>query len=159
MERVKVAFFDIGDTLGKVRLSAAGNQIQQLDVFSYVPDVLQQMAGADVRLGIISNRGNVPEENVRQVLELNNIYHYFEPALIIYGSKDSVEIFIEAATTAGHAENRKPCLFVGENPGERDYAAAAGLRVAKHPVEASTIVQSSNIRNDLPNSFLPLTKR
>jgi hypothetical protein len=61
-ERPSVVFFDIGDTL--------------------VP----------ARLGIISNRGAIPEANVNQALENAGLFVFFTPNLIFYGPKDSTAI-------------------------------------------------------------------
>lgn len=154
MERISEVFFDIGDTLGTVEVSSTGDHIERLVLFPSIADTLQSLSDFGVRLGIISNRGNVPEPEVRRALEESGIYDYFDPGLIIYGAKDSVEIFLEASNKAGHSDFRDQCLFVGENSRERNFAAAAGLRIAKHPTQALNIVRLSNTRRFQPAGFV-----
>jgi hypothetical protein len=62
-----------------------------------VSAVLQELRRSGVRLGIVSNIGQETEEGVRRVLEKGQIYDLFEPSLLIYGEKDSPEIFRRAA--------------------------------------------------------------
>src|SRR5687768_13594656 len=98
------AFFDIGDTLGSARFSPRPpHRLEQLDVYPQVSDVLQQLRDSDVRLGIVSNIGQEAEEHVRMVLEEAGLYDFFEPSLLVYGAKDSPEIFRHAAEQAGHS--------------------------------------------------------
>ena len=60
-----VAFFDIGNTLGSVRLTPRPpHPLERLDVYPQVSDVLQELRSNGVRLGIISNIGQESEENV-----------------------------------------------------------------------------------------------
>ena len=61
------------------------------------------MRRSGVRLGIISNIGQESEEDVRRVLEEASLYDFFEPSLLVYGAKDSPEIFRHAAEQAGHS--------------------------------------------------------
>jgi hypothetical protein len=154
MERISDVFFDIGDTLGTVEVSLAGDHIERLVLFPSVADILQRLSDLGARLGIISNRGNVPESDVKRALENTGIYDFFDPVLIIYGAKDSVEIFLEASNKAGHSDSRNQCLFVGENQSERNFAAAAGLRVSTHPNQALNIVRLSNTRRFQPAGFV-----
>jgi FMN phosphatase YigB (HAD superfamily) len=63
-ERPSVVFFDIGDTLGTVQLNAAGDRIERIIVLQGVIDVLRTLGQRGARLGIISNRGTIPEPNV-----------------------------------------------------------------------------------------------
>ncbi len=92
---LSTAFFDIGNTLGSVRLSSRQPpRLERLDVYPQVSDVLQDLRRSGVRLGIISNIGQETEEAVRRVLEEGQIYDFFEPNLLIYGEKNSPEIFL-----------------------------------------------------------------
>jgi FMN phosphatase YigB (HAD superfamily) len=88
----EVIFFDIGNTLGSPKVSSDGHLIT-LTVYPYVPDVLQQAHDDGKRLGVISNIGNNTAENVERVLDESGILTFFEPDLLIYGSKDSSEIY------------------------------------------------------------------
>jgi FMN phosphatase YigB (HAD superfamily) len=93
-----------------------------LNVYPQVPAVLQEVRDTGVRLGIVSNIGQEIEENVRRVLEEGRIYDFFEPSLLIYGEKNSPEIFRRAAEQAGNSATPERCLYVGEDRDERSYA-------------------------------------
>jgi FMN phosphatase YigB (HAD superfamily) len=140
-----VVFFDIGDTLGAVHLSATNDRIERIDVFPQVPGPLERLVEMGARLGIISNRGGIAEEEVNRALKECGLLSFFEPELIIYGRKDSVDIFIRAAGKAGQESARENCLFAGENDSERAFAKAAGMLVAERPSDAVEIL--SNINN------------
>jgi bacterial leucyl aminopeptidase len=141
------AFFDIGDTLGSVRLSPRQpHRLERLDVYPQVSDVLRELGRSGVRLGIISNIGQVTEENVRRVLEDADLYGFFEPSLLVYGAKNSPEIFRYAAGRSGHSASPECCLFVGEDRDERGYALEAGFRVAPHPRLALEVLGGSALR-------------
>jgi leucyl aminopeptidase len=135
-ERPSTVFFDIGDTLGTVLLNAARDRIERIRVLPGVTDVLRALHQRGARLGIISNRGTIPEENVNQALEGAGLLALFTPDLIFYGPKDSTAIFLRAVEEAGHKNDPQKCLFVGENKDERAFASEAGLLVAESP-EAS----------------------
>lgn len=141
------AFFDIGDTLGSARFSPRPpHRLERLDVYPQVSDVLQELRDNRVRLGIVSNIGQEAEEHVRRVLEEAGLYDFFEPGLLIYGAKDSPEIFRRAAEQAGHSATPERCLYVGENRAERGFALEAGFRVAPHPRLALEVLNGSRIR-------------
>jgi bacterial leucyl aminopeptidase len=142
-----VVFFDIGDTLGFARFSARQpHRLERLDVYPQVSAMLQELSDNGVRLGIISDIGQETEEDVRRVLEEGQIYDFFEPSLLVYGPKDSPEIFRRAAEQAGHSATPERCLYVGENRAERGYALEAGLRVAPHPRLALEVLNGSRLR-------------
>jgi hypothetical protein len=125
-EPLQVAFFDIGNTLGAVRLSPRPpHRLERLDVYPQVSDVLQDLRRSGVPLGIVFNIGQQTEEDVRRVLEVGHIYDFFEPDLLIYGAKDSPEIFRHAAEQAGSAATPERCLYVGEDRNERSFALEA----------------------------------
>jgi bacterial leucyl aminopeptidase len=141
------AFFDIGDTLGSARFSPRPpHRLERLDVYPQVSDVLQELRDNGVRLGIVSNIGQETEEDVRRVLEEGQIYDFFEPSLLVYGAKDSPEIFRRAAEQAGHSATPERCLYVGENRAERGYALEAGFRVAPHPRLALEVLNGGRLR-------------
>ncbi len=144
---LQVAFFDIGNTLGAVRLSPRPpHRLERLDVYPQVSDVLQELRRSGVRLGIVSNIGQETEENVRRVLEEGQIYDFFEPRLLVYGAKDSPEIFRRAAEQAGNSATPERCLYVGEDRDERSYALEAGFRVAPHPRLALQVLNGKHLR-------------
>jgi hypothetical protein len=90
--------------------------------------------------------GQEPEENVRRVLEAAGLYDFFEPNLLVYGAKNSPEIFRYAAEQAGPSARPEGCLFVGEDRDERGYALEAGFRVAPHPRLALEVLGGSPLR-------------
>jgi bacterial leucyl aminopeptidase len=141
-----VVFFDIGDTLGLPKVSPFPYRLDGLDVYPYVPDVLRQMGERNIRIGIISNIGDDTPENVKRVLQESKIYDLFDPSLIIYGAKDTSEIFERAARQAGNTNDPQQCLFVGEDSQERSYALQAGWRVAPHPCLILEVLNGSYLR-------------
>ncbi|HKO42981.1 MAG TPA: M20/M25/M40 family metallo-hydrolase [Pyrinomonadaceae bacterium] len=140
-----VAFFDIGDTLASVRISADGNDIDQMVVFDGIPAILDQLQNDGVHLGIISNSGTIPKERVNDALERAGLLQYFNRKLIIYGPKNSTEIFVHAAFVARKVLRppnfwRLTMMFVGEDANERAYARAVGFLVAPHPRLAGDVL-------------------
>jgi len=146
-----VAFFDIGNTLASVRISAAGNRIEEMLVFPEVPPILEALRQEGVRLGILSDRGPIPEENVNEALERVGLLAYFDRNLILYGPKDSSRLFEQARNHVTHSvpeetgvkENDKQAtlLFVGEDAAERAWALAAEFLVAPDPRSALSVLQ------------------
>ena len=136
-----VAFFDIGNTLASVTVSSSGDHIERLAVLPDVPLVLATLRDRDVQLGIISDRGRIPEEEVNQALAAAGLWDFFAPELVIYGRKDSPRIFELAATQAGMPGSERLLLFVGEDPAERAQAVRAGFLVASHPSLALSVLQ------------------
>lgn len=132
------AFFDIGDTLASVTVAASGDRIERLAVYPYVPAVLEQLRDRGVRLGIISNRGPIPAEDVNRALRDCGLWDFFVPELVTYGRKDSPAIFQRAATAAGPTEQ---LMFVGEDATERAHARTAGFQVAPHPLLAAALLE------------------
>ena len=122
-------FFDIGDTLASVAVSPSGDRIERLAVYPFVPGVLAELRDRGARLGILSDPGPVPHEEVDRALATAGIGSSLEPALVRYGPKDSPEPFARAAAAAGSDR----VVFVGEDPGERASALQAGLSAVPHP--------------------------
>jgi bacterial leucyl aminopeptidase len=133
-----VAFFDIGNTLASVAISPSGERIDRLAVYPYVPGVLVDLRERGARLGIISNRGAIPAEEVNQALQLAGLWDFFERGLVVYGAKDSPRIFEQAAAQADTPDR---VLFVGEDAAERTQAMQAGFLVAPHPELALSVLQ------------------
>jgi leucyl aminopeptidase len=136
-----VAFFDIGNTLASVVVAPSGDRIERLTVYPEVPSVLGELSDRGVRLGIISDRGPIPAEQVNQALETAGILGFFEPALVVYGKKDSPRVFELAATQAGAPDPARRLLFVGEDPAERAQALRADFVVAPHPRLALPVLE------------------
>lgn len=129
-----VVFCDIGDILGVV--TPPPPPLERLDVFPFVAESLEKLCANGNRLGIISNTGEQTAASLNKVLRDVGVLNYFEKDLLIYSSvvkltKDSPDIFRLAAKKAGLADKPEMCLFVGEDPRERSYAAQVGFRVAR----------------------------
>ena len=138
MTMIKVVYFDIGDTLGVPRSSAAGLPIA-LDVFPYIPGLLAELRRIGLRLGVISNTGSIPGSAMREMLSNASLAGQFEEALLLFSAdlgltKDTPEIFLRAAAIAAAAPAE--CLYVGEDALERKTATTAGMAVAPHPLLA-----------------------
>jgi bacterial leucyl aminopeptidase len=133
-----VVFFDIGNTLASVAISPSGDRIDRLAVYPYVPGVLAELRERGARLGIISNRGAIPAEDVNQALQAAGLWDFFQPELVVYGAKDSPRIFEHAAAQAGAPDR---ILFVGEDAAERAQAVQAGILVAPHPKLALPVLE------------------
>jgi hypothetical protein len=125
-----VAFFDIGGTLASVTLSPGGDRIERLDVYPRVPEVLEDLRRRGTRLGIVSDPGPLPGEEVDRALEEAGLRGLLDPDLVVYGTKDSPRVFTQALARAGAVDR---ALFVGEDAAERAHALQAGLLVAPHP--------------------------
>jgi hypothetical protein len=151
MHEAAVAFFDIGDTLASVRVAPTGTTIEDMVLLPGVLDVLETLRAADVRMGIISNRGTIPAAEVDAALARVGVGEFLDPALVIYGRKDSVQIFQQAAIAArsGVVDPPRKILFVGEDATERRFAHAAGFLVCPHPALAPGVLLGS-----LPLRFL-----
>ena len=141
-----VVFFDIGDTLASVKIGP--NDSVEITPLRGVVEVLQELRAQGARLGIISNRGNIPEQNVNDALKRAGLLRYFERRFIIYGPKDSPRIFEYAAALVKlnitvPMPTSRVLMFVGEDATERANAQAANYLVAPHPDLALNILMSS----------------
>lgn len=122
-----VIFFDIGDTLATPRLDA-NRQLLELTVLPGVLSALEALSKRQLRMGIISNRGNLEAAAIKRALDVSRLLDFFEPGLIIFAKKDSSIPFQKAAETAG--VDPRDCIFVGENNQERAHALSAGYMKA-----------------------------
>ena len=77
-----VAFFDIGNTLAAVALSPSGDGIE-LAVFPEVPPVLGELRDRGVRLGVISDRGSIPADEVNRALVTAGLWELLDPELVV----------------------------------------------------------------------------
>ena len=124
-------FFDIGDTLATPVFENSTGQLINFNVLPHVMETLETLKKRALRMGIISNAGNIKAEEVNNLLDACGLLGFFDPAIVIYRKKDSPEIFAEAARQAG--AKPEECLFVGENRDERERAARAGLTAVARP--------------------------
>ncbi|PSB05126.1 M20/M25/M40 family metallo-hydrolase [Merismopedia glauca] len=139
-------FFDIGDTLGTAKIlpPPPHYRLEKLEVYAYIQDILQGLKNRDIRLGIISNIGEDSPENVARVFREAQIDEFFNPELLVYGAKNSPEIFNLAAQKAGN--NPEECVFVGEDSRERLQAVTAGWRVVPHPLLITEVLAGRKLR-------------
>jgi len=141
-----VIFFDIGETLGRVESTSAGSV--RLELFPYVPAILDRLQAAGVLMGIISNTGQLSWEVLTGMLVDAGVLGFFAEQLLIFSSlvrmdKSSPRIFAFAAECAGRSEAPNTCCYVGENAQERQFAAQAGLDTADDPRHLPTALDSS----------------
>jgi len=151
MSAVSSVFFDLGDTLGTAVLSASPQRLIRFDVFPFVPGVLRSLADRHLRLGIISNTGDMTGAEVNAVLAAAGIRDYFDLSLRIYSkdvglTKDSPEIFKLAAQRAGLVATPQHCMFVGEDSRERGFALDAGFLVVPHPLLIGEVLDGQPLR-------------
>ncbi|OKI25089.1 M20/M25/M40 family metallo-hydrolase [Streptomyces sp. CB03911] len=140
-----VAFFDIGNTLARVRVSPDGRDITDLTPFPDVPAVLAALRGRGVRLGVLSDRGPIPADRVDTALDRAGLLTFFEKPLVRYGPKNSTLVFEQAAAAAAaDTPGSGPrLLFVGEDAAERAFARSAGFLVAPHPSLAQRVLDGT----------------
>ncbi|MGY1666632.1 hypothetical protein [Geodermatophilus sp. SYSU D00696] len=64
-----VVYSDIGGTLASVTLSADGERIEELAVYPYVRGVLAELRQRGARLGVLSDPGPLPTDELDRALE------------------------------------------------------------------------------------------
>jgi FMN phosphatase YigB (HAD superfamily) len=116
-----------------------------VDLFPYVMALLRSLADRGLRLGLISNTGDMDGANVDAILNKAGIRDFFDASLRLYSKdvglkKDSPEIFRVAAQRAGLAGMPQACLFVGEDETERGFAIDAGLQACPHPLLVNEVL-------------------
>ncbi len=141
-EKVSAVFFDIGDTLAVISRDSSGRVIEHIEVLDGALEALGELSRRGLKLGIISDRGSVEEREVLRVLREAELLDFFEPNIILFGPKQSADIFRRAARLASLVPRR--CLFVGENEREREFASEAGMRTAEDPRAAVGILGGRN---------------
>jgi hypothetical protein len=148
MTTIKSIFFDIGDTLGIPAFSPPPVRLVRVDLFFFVAELLRSLSDRGLRLGIISNTGDIDGARLDETLNAAGVRDFFDPALRLYSKdvgleKNSPEIFLVATERAGLAATPQACLFVGENETERGFASDAGLRTCPHPLLVSGVLGDS----------------
>jgi beta-phosphoglucomutase-like phosphatase (HAD superfamily) len=116
---IEVAFFDLGQTL------VSGS--------AWIPgakDTLAQLRARGVRLGIISNTGELSRVEILERLPQDFDLSAFENRLVLFSSlvhvaKPNPQIFRRAVEAAGVPA--ASCLFCTEEPGHADAAAVQGM--------------------------------
>jgi FMN phosphatase YigB (HAD superfamily) len=121
---VKAVFFDLGETLvTKNRKWVSGGK-----------DALSRLRAKGVRLGVISNTGDLPRAELLAELPTDFKFSLFEDALVILSSevgvaKPSPAIFELAPVRAGLRPEE--CLFCTEDLLHTLAAQRAGMRAAR----------------------------
>jgi beta-phosphoglucomutase-like phosphatase (HAD superfamily) len=131
---VSVIFFDLGATLVDPVLKPDGT----LKAFNPLPgarEALQALRKAGLKLGIISDTGDIPLAAVRKALTGAKLSQFFAKKLVLLSGavhldKSTPAIFRLAIDRASAADPRK-CMFVGDDPGERRMARSAGMRTSR----------------------------
>lgn len=118
---IQVAFFDIGNTLVDRRNNwMPGAQ-----------NVLGELKTKGVRLGLISNTGNLDRDQLQDLLPGDFDFDVFEEGLVILSSEVGVEkpnlgIFLLAVQHAGVSPWET--AFIGEELDQAHAAQSAGMR-------------------------------
>ncbi len=127
-----VVFFDIGDTLGTPVFTPAGD-LSEIVVSPTVLEVLEELSEKNIRIGIISDPGPLSTDLINFLLQDAGVFEYVDLELVHYGSKNSTDIFLDAAAAAG--VSAQECVFVGESLSERIVASDAGFLAVAAPVD------------------------
>lgn len=125
-----IIFFDIGSTLASVGVAADGSL-----TFKPLPRVIEALGTiGNTRKGIISNPGpgDAALAKARAALTTTFGAYFTDHSLVHWGPKNSRHIFDHAISKSGELPNS--CIFIGEDPQERQFANEAGLRTAPHPI-------------------------
>jgi len=130
---LKVAFFDIGGTLGAVdpttfKLTLFVDSKALLDIFKRI---------LGLRLGISNTPQNFTQEHFTRMLKDAGVARFFDSRCLIASSivgtdKSHQEIFKLAARQAN--VDIKQCLFIGESPDELRVATQAGMSGLLKPI-------------------------
>ena len=150
-------FFDLGATLVDPQFTPAG----AFTGFTELPGTregLQKLSAAKLKLGIISNTGDIDPKAVRAALTKLKLLSFFSEKLILLSGevhldKSTPAIFRLAVTRAGAEAAPGGCLFVGDDPVERRTARRARLRTARalelalKTVGAKKLAEAPNLSN------------
>lgn len=144
-------FFDIGDTLASPVVS--GGALAGLDVYPFVPEVVDRIGDAGAAVGLISNTGTETAASMRHVLDAAGLLARLDDDLLLFSSVEGLDkshraFFELAAERAGLPAER--CLFVGESEDERAVAAAVGLVTSPHPLHALHLVETRLLPDPSP---------
>jgi FMN phosphatase YigB (HAD superfamily) len=135
---IKVVFFDLGETLvTQNRKWVAGGRA-----------LLEVLRNRNLRLGIISNTGEMTKNQLKQELPADFDFTAFEKELVILSAEAGVkkpdpQIFQMAADKSGISAGE--CLFVTENAVDALAAQKIGLKALRLlPPPASDIAETDN---------------
>ena len=135
-DTLQVVFFDIGDTLGKVKELPPGTPHSgptlHLDLFPGINNILEKLDLHHLRVGVISRIFNYTPTMVNQMLSNAGILSLFDQALLHYipGEKPKDKMEFMNALEKAQVSDAGLCIFVGEDQQERENAKLAGMLVA-----------------------------
>jgi putative hydrolase of the HAD superfamily len=123
---ISVVFFDIGGTL--VRDGHSQTWV------TGAKEALTQLSQTDLRLGLISNTGDLDRTQLAAILPGDFDFQLFDDDLILLSSeigieKPDIRIFLQAIRQAATSPHR--CIFIGENMPEVFVAQRAGMRAIR----------------------------
>lgn len=113
------------------------------------PDVLTELRAQGLRLGVISNTGDLTRDQLKSRLPSDLDWNIFEPGLVILSSevkieKPALKIFHLAVSRAGVPAGR--CLYCSEDLEETLAAQHAGMLAARiHPPPKSDLQSLSEV--------------
>jgi hypothetical protein len=158
-EQVTTLFFDLGATLVDAVIGPDG----KFSGFTLLPDTasgLKRLADAKLRLGIISNTGDIDVALIRASLAEHNLLAFFEPTLVLFSGEVQLDKRTPAIFRLAVARDRElgmPCLcrYVGEDATERRNARRAGMRTSRS-LEAALETVGPEVPTGVPDfSNLP----
>jgi len=120
---VKVIFFDIGDTL-----------VSKKQWLANAKETIAALRQMDIRLGLISNTGDLTRDQLAALLPADFSFATFEEGLVMLSSEVGIEKpKLGMFSLAVHNANVPPheTMFVGENLVECLAAQSAGMMAAR----------------------------
>lgn len=150
---MKAVFFAISNTLATPVFSPPDNKLKRFDLYTDALECLEELSKANLPIGIISNSCNEAIDNILIHFENAGLTRFINPKLILFGNKDTFEIFQQAAQFVGSTTNE--CLFVAGSSWERKFAQDAGFLVSPHAKLALPVINGeplSYIRFTVPDA-------
>ena len=152
-DQVTTLFFDLGATLVDPVFGPDG-KLTGFTAFPGAKAGLQRLAESRLRLGIISDTGDVDVGLIRTALAANGLLDFFAPELVLFSGEVNLDKSTRAIFRLAKARDRalatpSLCRYVGEDPAERRTARSAGMRTSRSLEAALGTVEE--VRVDLPN--------
>jgi len=142
VKQLKVVFFDLGDTLVEKDPSSPGEL--KFRWLSGARNTLLALAGAGLRVGLISNTGTFGRDDLSRALPADFRWSLFDAHLVLLSSevkllKPDLRIFRLALRRSQEHDNPEEalrtnpqqCLFCGESIVETLAAQLVGIRAAR----------------------------
>jgi hypothetical protein len=128
-------FFDGFSTVGAMRMSATGGEIEEFTVFRRAVPIVKDLHLAGARLGLLSHGTMTTGHGVRAARGLTGVVPGLDDALVLNGPRGSPLLFEHAAAVArefraGLAASDGDLLYVSGDAVSRVQARAAGFLTA-----------------------------